>query len=80
MRNFHNLMQIHDTPHSISGGVAIGIFFGFIPVFIPFVPIKSTLSFLISWIFRCSKTAALIAVTAHDVIFPDLAPGAPAGE
>jgi hypothetical protein len=70
VRNFHNLMQIHDTPHSISGGVAIGIFFGFNPVFIPFVPIKSTLSFLVSWAFRYSRTAALIAVNAHDVIFP----------
>ena len=64
------MLQIHDTPHSISGGVAIGIFIGFTPLFIPLVPVKYTLSVLISWIFRCSKTAAVIAVTAHDVIFP----------
>ena len=68
--NFHKLIQIHDTPHSIAGGVSIGIFVGFTPLFIPFVPLKSSLSFLVSWLFRCSKTAAVIAVTAHDVIFP----------
>jgi len=70
VNNFHKLIQIHDTPHSIAGGVAIGIFVGFTPLFIPFVPLKSSLSFFISWLFRCSKTAAVIAVTAHDVIFP----------
>lgn len=68
--HFHKLIQIHDTPHSIAGGVAIGIFIGFTPLFVPFVPLKSSLSILVSWIFRCSKTASVIAVTAHDVIFP----------
>lgn len=69
-RHFHELVHIRDTPHAISGGVAIGIFYGFVPLFIPFVPIKTAFSFLTSWLFRCSKTAALIAVTAHDAIFP----------
>ena len=66
----HKLVRIHDTPHSNAGGVAIGIFVGFTPLFFPLVPVKYSLSVLISWAFRCSKTAALIAVTAHDVIFP----------
>jgi uncharacterized protein (DUF2062 family) len=70
VKNYHKLIQIHDTPHAIAGGVSIGIFVGFTPLFIPFVPLKSLLSFFISWLFRCSKTAAVIAVTAHDVIFP----------
>ena len=69
-RRFHDLVRIHDTPHSISGGVAVGIFYGFIPIFIPFVPLKSAFSVLTAWLFRCSKASALISVTAHDVIFP----------
>lgn len=69
---YHALLQIKDTPHAIAMGVGIGIFYGFLPVFIPFVPVKTALSFLTAWLFRCSKTAALISVTAYDVIFPIL--------
>lgn len=70
VKKFHALLQIHDTPHSIAGGVAIGILFGFTPIFIPFVPVKTLLSIFSSWLFRCSKMAAVISVSAHDVIFP----------
>lgn len=63
-------MHLHDTPHSIAGGVSIGVFVGFLPLFIPFVPLKYTLSVLAAWLFRCSKVAALIAVTAHDILIP----------
>jgi uncharacterized protein len=69
-KHYHTLVQLHDTPHSIAGGVSIGIFVGFLPLFIPFVPLKYTLSVLTSWLFRCSKVAALIAVTAHDILLP----------
>ena len=61
------LVQLHDTPHAIAGGVALGIFVGFLP---PFLPIKTLLSIFLAWIFRCSKVAAAIAVTAHDLLFP----------
>ena len=64
------LVELHDTPHSIAGGVSIGVFVGFLPLFIPFVPVKYALSVLASWAFRCSKVAALIAVTAHDILLP----------
>jgi uncharacterized protein len=66
VRQFHALMQIHDTPHAIAGGVAIGIFFGFTPLF----SVKTLLAILIAWIFRCSKISAALAVTFHDILLP----------
>src|SRR2546426_1832323 len=58
------LMTIADTPHSIALGSAIGIFFGFTPLY----PLKTLLSNAVAWIFRCNKIAAAIAVPLHDVI------------
>ncbi|PYL81164.1 MAG: hypothetical protein DMF21_06240 [Verrucomicrobia bacterium] len=58
------LMTIADTPHSIALGSAIGIFFGFTPLY----PLKTLLSIAVAWMFRCNKIAAAIAVTLHDVI------------
>jgi uncharacterized protein (DUF2062 family) len=57
------LMAIADTPHSIALGSAIGIFFGFTPLY----SLKTLLSIAFAWIFRCSKIAAAVAVTVHDV-------------
>lgn len=58
------LMAIADSPHSIALGSAIGIFFGFTPLY----PLKTLLSIGVAWIFRCNKIAAAIAVTLHDVL------------
>ena len=58
------LMTIVDTPHSIALGSAIGIFFGFTPLY----PLKTLLSIVVAWVFRCNKIAAAIAVTLHDVL------------
>ena len=58
------LMTIADTPHSIALGSAIGIFFGFTPLY----PLKTLLSIVVAWISRCNKIAAAIAVTLHDVV------------
>ena len=58
------LMTIADTPHSIALGSAIGIFFGFTPLY----PLKTLLSIGVAWIARCNKIAAAIAVTLHDVV------------
>jgi len=58
------LMAIADTPHSIAFGSAIGIFFGFTPLY----PLKTLLSIIVAWICRCNKVAAAIAVTLHDVL------------
>src|SRR4051812_11758538 len=58
------LMAIADTPHSIAFGSAIGIFFGFTPLY----PLKTLLSIAVAWVCRCNKIAAAIAVTLHDVM------------
>lgn len=58
------LMAIADTPHSVAFGSAIGIFFGFTPLY----PLKTLLSIAVAWISRCNKVAAAIAVTLHDVL------------
>ena len=58
------LMTIADTPHSIAFGSAIGIFFGFTPLY----PLKTLLSIVVAWVCRCNKVAAAIAVTLHDVL------------
>src|SRR5918912_4381154 len=58
------LMAIADTPHSVALGSAIGIFFGFTPLW----SVKTLLSIGVAWVFRCNKLAAAIAVTVHDVL------------
>ncbi len=58
------LMTIADTPHSVALGSAIGIFFGFTPLY----PLKTLLSIAVAWVARCNKIAAAIAVTLHDVV------------
>jgi uncharacterized protein (DUF2062 family) len=58
------LMAINDTPHSIALGSAIGIFFGFTPLY----SLKTLLSIAFAWVCRCNKIAAAIAVTVHDVL------------
>jgi len=58
------LITMADTPHSIALGSAIGIFFGFTPLY----PLKTLFSILFAWILRCNKVASAIAVTLHDVL------------
>ena len=58
------LVTIADTPHSIALGSAIGIFFGFTPLY----SLKTLLSIAVAWICRSNKIAAAIAVTLHDVL------------
>lgn len=67
MRSHHmTLMTLPDTPHNIALGSAIGMFFGFTPLF----TMKTLLAFLVTWLFRANKTAAVITVTLHDVLLP----------
>lgn len=58
------LVTMADTPHSIALGSAIGIFFGFTPLW----SLKTLLSIVVAWVCRCNKIAAAIAVTLHDVL------------
>ena len=67
MRAHHmTIMTLPDTPHSIALGAAIGMFFGFTPLF----TLKTVLAFLITWLCRANKTAAVITITLHDVLLP----------
>ena len=63
-RHSLRLLAIRDTPEAIAGGVAIGIFFGFTPLW----SLKTLLSIAVAWVCRCNKIAAAIAVTIHDVL------------
>jgi uncharacterized protein (DUF2062 family) len=60
------LMTLPDTPHSIALGAAIGMFFGFTPLF----TLKTLLAFVGAWLCKGNKIAAVITVTLHDVLLP----------
>ena len=60
------LLALRDTPHAIAGGVAIGMFIGFTPLF----GIKTLLCLGLAYLLRCNPIAAVIAVSLHDVAIP----------
>jgi len=60
------LFSLKDTPHAIAGGVAIGVFVGFTPLF----GVKTLLSLGLAYALRCNPIAAVIAVSLHDVLIP----------
>lgn len=60
------LVTIEDSPHSIALGVAIGIFFGFTPLW----SLKTLLSIGVAWLAGANKIAAAISVQLHDLILP----------
>ena len=60
------LVTLRDTPHAIAGGVAIGVFIGFTPLF----GVKTLLSLGVAYLLRCNPIAAVIAVSLHDVALP----------
>ncbi|MEY2489304.1 MAG: uncharacterized protein QOC70_1246 [Verrucomicrobiota bacterium] len=60
------LMTLPDTPHSIALGSAIGMFFGFTPLF----GMKTLLSILGAWLCKGNWKAAVITVTLHDLLLP----------
>ncbi len=66
MSHHHRLMAINDSPHAIALGMAIGMFFGFTPLW----SLKTLLSIAVAWLFNSNKLAAAIAVTLHDVVLP----------
>src|SRR5437879_8312326 len=60
------LLAIRDTPEAIAGGVAIGIFFAFTPFF----GLKEVLTIFFAWLTRSNIIAAVLAVTAHNILLP----------
>lgn len=67
-RKLHRLVQLHDTPHSIAGGTAVGVFVGFTPL----LGVKTLLGIGLAWGLRCSPVAAAIGVALHDLLLPIL--------
>ena len=60
------LLELHDSPTSLAGGVAIGMFVGFTPLF----GVKTLICLGLAYLFRCNPIAAVLAVTLHDVVTP----------
>src|SRR5437762_3386756 len=60
------LLAIRDTPSAIAGGVAIGVFFGFVPLF----GFKTLLALFFAWVTRSNLVATFLAATAHEILFP----------
>jgi uncharacterized protein len=60
------LLSIKDTPHALALGVAVGIYFGFVPL----IGLKTLLALGITRVLRGNLVAAVIAVTLHDVLLP----------
>lgn len=60
------LLAIRDTPGAIAGGVAIGIFMGFTPLF----GLKTALAIFVAWVLRANIIAAILATTLHDLVLP----------
>jgi len=60
------LATLRDRPHAIAGGIAIGVFFGFMPLF----GVKTLLALGAAWLFRCNKIAAVVVVSLHDLLTP----------
>lgn len=66
VRKFHELLDAKDAPHSVAGGTAIGVFFGFIPIF----GLKTVSAMGVSMLTRCSVVASVIGVSTHDILLP----------
>ena len=68
--HFHSLreklLNLQDAPHALAGGVAIGMFIGFTPLF----GVKTLLCVGLAFLLRCNPIAAAISVSLHDVVTP----------
>ena len=60
------LLQLKDTSHSIALGAAIGMFFGFVPLW----GFKTLLALGVCRLLRGNLLATAIAATLHDVALP----------
>lgn len=60
---WNRFIEARDRPHAMAGGMAIGVFFGFIPAF----GFKTLLALATSLVSRCNTIAAIVGVTLHDV-------------
>jgi uncharacterized protein (DUF2062 family) len=63
---WNRLLSLEARPESVALGFALGVFLGFTPLF----GLKTLLVLLLATLFRCSKLAAFLGVTVHDVLLP----------
>ena len=63
---YEQLLRVKDAPRAIALGAAVGVFFGFIPLW----GVKTLLAIGLARLLRGSLVAAAIAVTLHDVLLP----------
>jgi len=62
----HALLDAKDAPHAVAGGTAVGVFFGFLPIF----GLKTLSAMGVALVTRCSVVAAVIGVSLHDLLLP----------
>jgi uncharacterized protein len=60
------LIGLKDTPHAIATGVAVGMFFGFTPLW----GLKTVLTLGLTRLLRGSLIASVVGVTLHDLVLP----------
>lgn len=60
------LISLEGSHHAIAGGIAVGIFFGFTPLF----GFKTLLSLGFAWVLGFNPIAAVVAVSLHDIVTP----------
>jgi uncharacterized protein (DUF2062 family) len=64
--NVTKLASLRDRPHAIAVGMAVGMFFGLIPLW----GLKTLAALGVTRLLRGSIVAAAIAVTLHDIALP----------
>ncbi len=71
------ILGLNDSPHSIALGTGIGMFVAFTPT----IPLQMLISFIIAWVCRVNKTAAVIPawvtnpITAPPVFYAEYLTG-----
>ena len=65
-QQWNRLLSVKAPPESVALGFALGVFLGFTPLF----GLKTLLALLLAILFRCSKLAAVLGGTLHDVLWP----------
>jgi uncharacterized protein (DUF2062 family) len=65
-KSWDRILRVKATPHAVATGVALGVFFGFTPLW----GLKTLLAMVIARLVRGSVLAAAISVTLHDVVLP----------
>ncbi len=63
---WQKLQDVHDSPHAVALGFALGMYVGFYPL----VGFKTLLALCLAWLLRGNRIAAVFGVTLHDISLP----------